>query len=134
MSMRIRSNLRQIIHNLVSNARRHGGSNILISGRMEGSTAVLLVVDDGEGVPQDKQENLFERFSNRGKDAVVAGSVGLGLAISQELAMRMGGVIRYSRVDDRTIFSLRLPAMPLVAVDDDPTTLEPDTRQIQRAV
>ena len=126
--------LRQIIHNLVSNARRHGGSNILIAGRMEGSNAVLLVVDDGDGIPQDKQENLFERFSNRGKDAVVAGSVGLGLAISQELAMRMGGIIRYSRVDDRTSFSLRLPAMPTVAVDDDPTTLEPNTLQIQRAV
>ncbi len=126
--------LRQIIHNLVSNARRHGGSNILISGRMEGSQAVLVVLDDGEGIPQDEQDKLFERFSNRGKDAVVAGSVGLGLAISQELAMRMGGVIRYSRVDAWTNFSLRLPAMPKWAVDDDPTTLEPETLQIERAV
>ena len=94
----------------------------------------LVVLDDGEGIPQDEQDKLFERFSNRGKDAVVAGSVGLGLAISQELAMRMGGVIRYSRVDAWTNFSLRLPAMPKWAVDDDPTTLEPETLQIERAV
>ncbi len=67
-----------------------------------------------------------------GINTAVAG-VGLGLAISQELAMRMGGIIRYSRVDARTCFSLTLPAMPKVVVDDDPTTLEPDTLQIQRA-
>ena len=126
--------VRQIIRNLVSNARRHGGSNILISGRMERSKAVLVVADDGDGVPQDEQEKLFQRFSNQGKEALVAGSVGLGLAISQELAMRMSGVIRYSRVDGWTTFSLKLPAMPKVVVDEEPTTLEPDISEVQGAV
>jgi signal transduction histidine kinase len=126
--------VRQIIHNLVSNARRHGGNNIVISGRMEGSKAVLVVADDGEGVPPDEQEKLFQRFSNQGKKALVAGSVGLGLAISQELAMRMRGVIRYSRVDGWTNFSLILQSMPKVVVDNHPKAPEPDVSVVQGAV
>jgi signal transduction histidine kinase len=114
--------VRQIIHNLISNARRHGGDEIVISGKVQNNMATLVIADDGEGVSQQAHERLFERFSNRGREALVTGSVGLGLAISQELAMRMSGVIRYERVGRWTIFLLQLPVMPSVerAETDEP--------------
>lgn len=106
--------VRQVIHNLLSNARRHGGDRVIVSGSEKAGIAMLVVADDGEGVVDEAQKKLFERFANKGREALVAGSVGLGLAISQELAMRMGGVIKYERVNGWTTFILRLPVMPKV--------------------
>lgn len=103
--------VRQIVHNLVSNALRHGGNEILISASYGKGRVVLVVADNGKGIPDSMADRLFKRFANKGKSAVVAGSVGLGLAISQELASNIGGSLRYSRVDGWTTFSLSLPAM-----------------------
>ena len=110
--------VRQVIHNLVSNAQRHGGDTIVISAHEKNGKAHLIVADDGEGVSRDAEKRLFQRFSNRGHEALVVGSVGLGLAVSQELAMRMGGFIRYTRVDGWTVFTVRLPVIPTMAARD----------------
>ena len=110
--------VRQVIHNLLSNARRHGGDRVIVSGSEKSGMAMLVVADDGDGVDPEAQERLFERFANKGRDALVAGSVGLGLAISQELAMRMGGTIRYERINGWTTFMLRLPVMPKIDLPD----------------
>lgn len=106
--------VRQILHNLVSNARKHGGDHILITGMVQSSRAMLVVADDGPGLPPHVEENLFQRFVNRGREALTAGSVGLGLAISKELAMGLGGSIHYKRVDGWTTFTVRLRALPQV--------------------
>ena len=110
--------VRQVIHNLVSNAQRHGGDTIVISAHEKNGKAHLIVADDGEGVTRDAEKRLFQRFSNRGHEALVVGSVGLGLAVSQELAMRMGGFIRYTRVDGWTMFTMRLPVIPTMEARD----------------
>ncbi len=104
--------VRQIVHNLVSNARRHGGPRLLISARPTGGKAALVVADNGPGVPAEAVEHLFERFVHRGRRAMVAGSVGLGLAVSKELAMRMGGTITYDRTHGWSTFTLFLPHYP----------------------
>jgi len=116
--------VRQVIHNLVSNAERHGGDTIVISANEKNGKAHLIVADDGEGVTRDAEENLFHRFSNRGREAQVVGSVGLGLAVSQELAMRMGGFIRYTHVDGWTMFTMRLPVIPTMKARDNDTLAE----------
>lgn len=104
--------VRQVIHNLVSNALRHGGDTVTITGSEKAGVVVLVVADDGPGVPPDLEERLFKRFFHKGRQALVAGSVGLGLAISQELSRRMGGALIYRRVEGWTTFTLRLPKVP----------------------
>lgn len=104
--------VRQILHNLVSNARRHGGDHIVITGSLEGTKAILVVADNGPGLPSHVEENLFERFVNRGTEALITGSVGLGLAISSELARGLGGSIHYKRVNGWTTFTVRLRGLP----------------------
>lgn len=100
--------VRQAIHNLVSNAIRHGGDRVILSARDGQRGPVLVVADNGPGIPDDMEGKVFERFAHKGRHAVVAGSVGLGLAICKELAVQMGGDLEYKRVDGWTTFNLRL--------------------------
>ncbi|REK19270.1 MAG: sensor histidine kinase [Actinobacteria bacterium] len=100
--------VRQAIHNLISNAIRHGGDHVVVSAKKTARGPVLVVADNGPGVDTEMEERLFQRFAHRGRTALVAGSVGLGLAISKELALEMGGDLEYQRVDGWTTFQLRL--------------------------
>jgi signal transduction histidine kinase len=104
--------LRQIIRNLVSNALRHGGDRILITATRKAGSVALLVADDGAGVPPELEPRLFRRFLHEGREALLAGSVGLGLAISHELAQRMNGALLYRRTGKWTSFTLEIPAEP----------------------
>lgn len=104
--------VRQILHNLVSNARKYGGGRIIVSGNLDGSQAFLVVADNGPGLPPHVEEHLFERFVNKGSEALISGSVGLGLAISRELAQSLGGSIRYKRIDGWTAFTVRFRGLP----------------------
>jgi signal transduction histidine kinase len=101
--------LRQILRNLVSNAIRHGGTNIAVLVEAGKDHARITVADDGPGVPAEIVDRLFHRFVNGGKGAVLQGSVGLGLSVARELAIRMGGDISYRRLDGITMFELDVP-------------------------
>jgi signal transduction histidine kinase len=104
-----RLRFRQVIRNLISNARKYGGPNIRIVGRIEGRTYVCSVVDDGPGVPTEIEPRLFVRFVHQGHQTATKDSVGLGLSIVHALAQGMGGSVRYERIGNETHFSLRLP-------------------------
>lgn len=99
---------RQVLRNLLSNARKYGGSHIEVRGRVDGRTYRCDVIDDGEGVPEALTGRIFERFVHRGRTGV-SDSVGLGLAIVHALTQGMGGSVTYQRVDDHTVFTVRLP-------------------------
>lgn len=92
--------LRQLVSNLVKNAAVHsGGANIWVSlakFSTEGSLVNLdlRVEDDGRGVPSSQVNQLFEAYA-RG-DTEADGS-GLGLFICSELAISLGGIIRYEQ-------------------------------------
>jgi signal transduction histidine kinase len=101
--------VRQVIHNLVSNAFRYGGENNLITASERAGSGLLLVADDGAGVPPEMEDAVFRRFVHSGRSSLVTGSVGLGLAICRELASKMGGTVRYERIGGWTAFVLGLP-------------------------
>jgi signal transduction histidine kinase len=100
---------RQILRNLISNARKYGGSRIEVSGRVDGSTYRCDVIDDGDGIPEHLTDRVFERFVHRGGKTAVGGSVGLGLSIVHALVEGMGGSIGYRHADGKTVFTARLP-------------------------
>jgi signal transduction histidine kinase len=99
---------RQVLRNLLSNARKYGGPHIWVRGRIDGRTYTCEVIDDGDGVPDHISDRVFERFVHRGHTGV-KDSVGLGLAIVHALAQGMGGSVRYERHDGNTVFTVRLP-------------------------
>ncbi|HEY4584626.1 MAG TPA: HAMP domain-containing sensor histidine kinase [Acidimicrobiia bacterium] len=100
--------LRQILKNLVSNAVKYGGPRITVTGTETLDSYELVVADDGDGVPDVIVEQLFDPFPHGGKGAP-SQSVGLGLFIVRELSEAMGGSVSHERVEDITMFTVRLP-------------------------
>jgi signal transduction histidine kinase len=88
---RWRDGLRVLVDNLLENALRHGrpGGRVEVFLVREGASMVLLVDDDGPGIPPDERERVFERFV-RGRGARATGS-GLGLALVAQQAALHGG-------------------------------------------
>ena len=105
--------LRQVLHNLISNAVRHGGSEITVLGRPDGGGFSVAVGDDGPGVPARTEGRLFTRFVHSADQALITGSVGLGLAITRLLIEGMGGTVVYERRDGHTWFTARFGSAPL---------------------
>jgi signal transduction histidine kinase len=101
--------VRQILRNLISNARRHGGKHLDITGRRQNGVYTLTVSDDGPGVPDEIRDRLFSPFVHHGDRPLITGSVGLGLSITRLLAEGMGGSIDYHRTNGTTRFRLSLP-------------------------
>ncbi|GAB3885322.1 HAMP domain-containing sensor histidine kinase [Terrabacter terrigena] len=91
--------LRQVVTNLVTNARVHtpDGTPIeILVGRVDVGHVALHVRDHGAGIPEQDRQNVFERFyradwsRSRGK----GGGNGLGLAIVQAIVAAHGGDVR----------------------------------------
>ena len=101
----------QIGRALVENALRHtpGGTRVCVRAGRENGRALLVVEDDGPGIPPKDAVQVFERFY-RGDGPARASGSGLGLAIARELAEAMQGEIALASEPGRTVFTLSLPA------------------------
>ncbi len=88
--------LRRCIGNLIENAVRYGGSARIAVG-VEGRRVIVLVEDDGPGVPADTIDRLCEPFyrgeASRNRET---GGVGLGLSIARSIAESHGGRLMFA--------------------------------------
>ncbi|MFB3980214.1 MULTISPECIES: sensor histidine kinase [Microbacterium] len=101
--------LAQLVRNLVGNALRHAGADasITLDVHRAGDVAVLVVDDDGVGMPPDLRDHAFERFVTGDR---TAGS-GLGLAIVEAIVIAHGGdVTLESEPGAGTRVTVRLPS------------------------
>ena len=105
-----RLRFRQILRNLVSNAVKHGGPNIDVFSEYGNGTVSVFVMDDGDGIEDDRLTQIFDRYQHEGTGPLLQGSVGLGLAIARSLATGMNGTLNYTRTNGLTYFVLRLPS------------------------
>lgn len=105
-----RQRFRQVLRNVVSNAVKHGGPNIEVFAERGGGNISLFVMDDGDGIDDDRITRLFERYQHDGDEPLLQGSVGMGLAIARQLAIGMGGDLTYTRTNGITYFVFRVPA------------------------
>ncbi|MEO6912908.1 MAG: HAMP domain-containing sensor histidine kinase [Candidatus Baltobacteraceae bacterium] len=99
--------LKEVARNLIANALRHAASTVRVFTRADAQHAYLIVEDDGEGIPSELREKVFERFYRRSDDG--QGS-GLGLAIVRWVAHAHGGEISVAAAyGGGAQFILRLP-------------------------
>ncbi len=104
---------RQIIRNLLTNAFHYGGDRVQIRIDGDDHEARLQVIDNGPGVPESQRLEIFEAYHRADPSASPVGSVGLGLAVSRQLARAMNGDLTYRHESGHSIFELRLQPDPL---------------------
>jgi PAS domain S-box-containing protein len=108
-----RAKVDQILLNLLSNAIKFTAprGSVKVTCRVSENTASIEVADTGVGIPVEKQESIFEPFVQLGRSLTSAHEgVGLGLAISRDLARAMGGDLTVlSTPGAGSTFTLTLP-------------------------
>jgi two-component system OmpR family sensor kinase len=103
--------LHQVLTNLLANARVHTSPGTVVTTRLDsdGTHAALSVCDNGPGIPEQLQSEVFERFA-RGDTSRSrkGGSTGLGLAIVSAVVKAHNGTITLDSAPGHTDFTVRL--------------------------
>jgi two-component system sensor histidine kinase KdpD len=110
----------QILTNLLQNAAKYTppGTTITISAAARGDDLLLVVEDDGPGLPPGDPERLFEKFQRGHPESNIIG-VGLGLAICRAAARLHGGDIHaMANASGGARFEINLPVETLAGMPD----------------
>lgn len=103
----------RIVINLLSNAIKHTAEGGRVRVRCENDTDrfVIMVEDNGEGIPEDKKQIIFDRFRQVNNSlARSSEGCGIGLSLSKSLAELLGGSIRVeSTLGSGSVFFVELP-------------------------
>ncbi|SFU91826.1 sensor histidine kinase [Pseudoduganella namucuonensis] len=101
--------LREALTNLIDNAIQYAGhgAEITVKVRRDGASALLVVEDDGPGIPEADRARVFERFF---RATYQGDGCGLGLAIVKEIVERHSGSVTLEEVQPHGLRVLiRLP-------------------------
>jgi two-component system, chemotaxis family, CheB/CheR fusion protein len=106
-----RGKLTQIVTNLVGNALKFSAGPVSIRLSADDDWIRVSVEDDGPGIPADRQEEIFEPFTQLdGSPTREKGGTGLGLTVARRYARLLGGDVGVeSVVGEGSTFSLSLP-------------------------
>ena len=105
--------IRQSLLNLLRNAREAmpSGGRIVLAARRDGDGVAISVSDEGEGVPDDRKERVFDVFFSTKERGT-----GLGLPLTREIVVAHRGRVRCEDASPRgTVFTIWLPAAAGIA-------------------
>lgn len=101
-----------ILHNLITNAIKYQrqeseNKHVRVTFRTEDRLGILEVEDNGEGIPAENYETIFQMFVRHSSKSIGSG---LGLYMCREMVKKVGGTIDVSsKVGEGTIFAVRIP-------------------------
>jgi two-component system sensor histidine kinase KdpD len=103
----------QVLFNVLDNAAKYApaGTSIRIQSWRDRHSVGLQILDEGEGIPPEDLEHIFDKFYRARKADHVRAGTGLGLAISRGFVEAMNGTIIAANRTDRTgaVFTITLP-------------------------
>lgn len=108
--------IRQVLHNLVENAIKYSkGGQITVSCELRTDNIVVSVGDQGEGIPPESLNRVFDRFFQiDGASTRSVGGSGLGLSISRGIIQAHGGQIWAESTPGKgSTFRFTLPIVPI---------------------
>lgn len=113
----------QALVNLLDNAGKYApeGSTVTVRAERKAERVILAVLDEGEGLPEDETERVFDKFHRLRKGDRVRAGTGLGLAIARGFVEAMGGTVTAGNRRDRSgaVFTVTLPIpSPIPSVGD----------------
>jgi two-component system CheB/CheR fusion protein len=104
--------LQQVLVNLIANAVKFTPKDglICVKGTMEGNEAIIIVEDNGAGIPPDMLSRIFDLFTQV-ETPGAQGGLGIGLAVVKELVAAHGGTVqvRSDGPGKGSEFTVRLP-------------------------
>jgi signal transduction histidine kinase len=101
----------QVLDNLIGNALRHGGRDdvtIRVSGALSDAGLELRVSDDGQGIPFEDRERIFEMF-RRGPASTDGAGTGVGLALVERIVRSYDGQVVLADDPAGATFVVTLP-------------------------
>ena len=107
-----RTRLVQIVLNFLSNAVKYGkvGGTAWLRTKVDGGWVRLSVVDDGPGIPADRQERMFQAFYRAGQETGPIEGTGIGLALTKRLAEMMNSRVGFRSTEGQgSEFWVELP-------------------------
>ncbi|MGR6871683.1 ATP-binding response regulator [Pseudomonas sp. HK3] len=130
--------LSRIIHNLIENIIQHSdASNIDIKSNLEDNCVTLSITDNGKGIPETTQKNMYREFI-KGEES--KNGLGLGLAIVYQFCQKLGLSLQFNSHLNHTEFTMTIPLSDVISknniehenplsnaillVDDNPDVLE----------
>lgn len=108
-----KTQLNNVISNLIDNAVKYSGNNVRISLRayQESGLIIIEIEDNGIGIPVDKQKYLFDKFYRvpQGNKHNAKGA-GIGLFYVKTIVEKHGGVVSVSSEEGRgSLFKIQIP-------------------------
>ena len=109
--------LAQAVANLLNNAAKYtpAGGHILLRVRREGDNAVIVVRDNGVGIPAGQLERVFQLFAQVGRTIDRSqGGLGIGLSLVRSLVELHGGSVtaHSDGAGQGSTFTIRVPCLP----------------------
>ena len=103
-----RSQLGQLFQNLVENAIQHGGDGVHVGAQIREDAVVFSVEDNGEGIPENRQDRIFDIFEQGSRDDE---GTGIGLAVCDRIVSRHGGEMWVESTEgEGTTFYFSIPS------------------------
>ena len=103
----------QVLFNVLDNAAKYAptGTTVRIQSCRDRGSVGLQILDEGDGIPPDDLEHIFDKFYRARKADHVRAGTGLGLAIARGFVEAMNGTIVAANRTDRTgaMFTITLP-------------------------
>ncbi|KNX37360.1 hypothetical protein VV01_09710 [Luteipulveratus halotolerans] len=96
----------QVVSNLLENSVRHGAGAVTVSIAQDSEHVILLVADEGPGIPPENRDAVFTRFWQ----GSTHGGSGLGLHVVRGLVQAHGGHVEVLDVPGGATFRVLLPA------------------------
>ncbi len=99
------------LSNLVHNAIKYSSENTVIDIKVtqDEQTTTIMVIDDGIGIPEADQKNIFNRYF-RAENALITQGTGIGLNIVQTHIENLEGTICFTSEENKgTIFTITIP-------------------------
>ncbi len=103
--------MRQVWINLLDNAIKfaYDGGELAVDVRTEDKKVKVKIADTGPEIPEDRREKIFGKFYQIDQSHSRAGN-GIGLSIVKRIVELHGGTVSAGREDDKTVFTVELPA------------------------
>ena len=89
--------MKRCFRNLIENGLKYG-NKVEISLKKLRKDLIIIIEDDGPGIPEDEYENVFKPFYKIDKSrSETRNSVGLGMSISSDITRSHGGKINLQK-------------------------------------